>query len=487
MSDRRPRPQQRTNAPRPARLPRSRNAPDRPRRISRAEREARRQKQLYIGIGAAVLVVVLVLLSTFVWTDVVRPRQTLASVNGHTISRQDYWRARGISLIDQVNQYQYLASAVGSGQASQYQSAAQNAQQEFDGLWGSTDVNKPFLHQMIIDQIYLQNAKSMGITITDDDVNQYTLNQFAGQDAPLIAPTTEPTLIPQRAEWATQTAAQAPAGTPAAAGTPAGITGATPAAGTPASDQTGAPVSAAGTPFTSPSPDAAQAQSTAEAGYSQYRSNIFDRAHINESQYHDLVIRPKIARERVNGMLDAQLGQSAPQVHGAHILVATQDLANQIKTELDGGANFGEIARNQSTDQATAPQGGDLGWYSQYDVDPAFWQATSTLQPGQVSAPFQDASGWHVVLVSDTSPDRAFTDPQLTAAKTKVEQAWVNSKLADANVSGDVAPTATVAPGAFTPPVNAPTAAAGTPGTPAAAGTPISENVEPVQPATPAA
>ena len=495
MSDRRSRPQQRSQAPRQARLPRGRNAPDRPRRISRTEREARRQKQLYLGIGAAALVVVLVLLGTFIWTDVVRPRQTLASVNGHHITRQDYWRARSVSLIDQVNQYQYLASAVGSDQASQYQSAAQNAQQELNGLWGSTGVNKQFLHQMIVDQIYVQNAKSMGITITNDDVNQYTLNQFSSQDAPLIAPTTEPTLIPQRADWATQTAeAQAPAGTPVAAGTPAapdGIVAATPVAGTPAPDQTGVPVSAAGTPFTSPSPDAAQAQSTAEAGYQQYRSTIFDRAHINESQYHDLVIRPKIARERVNAVLDAQLGQSAPQVHGAHILVATQDLANQIKSELDGGANFAEIARNQSADQATAPQGGDLGWYSQYDVDPTFWQATSTLQPGQISAPFQDASGWHIVLVSETSADRAFTDPQLSAAKHKVEQAWVDGKLADADVSGDITPTATAVPGTFTPPVNAPTAGAetGTPvaGTPSAAGTPMSENIEPIQPATPAA
>lgn len=497
MSERRPQRQPRPTA-RQARLPRARNAPDRPHRISRAQREAKRQRQLYLGIGAIVALVALILIGTFVWTDVVRPRQVLASVNGTDISRQDYWRARGVSLVDQVDQYSYLAGVVGGDQASQYQSAAANAQTELDGLWGSTNVNDQYLQQMIDDQLYVQYADTLDITVTDEDVDAFVLNRFAPGDAPLLTPTIQPTLVPERASWATQTAVVsggepsptiAPGGTPEVnvaggtpastdTGTPALITGTPPAipvapvgAGTPAPDAgtpAGVPVDAVGTPAVSPTPDAVQARATAESGYALYRDRAFETAHVDEGQYRQWVAIPALSQQRVSAVLEGQLGQSAPQVHGTHILVATQALADQIASQLAAGASFEEIARSQSIDTATAANGGDLGWYSQYDVEDVFWSATSGLAAGERSAPFQTPFGWEIVRVTETSPDRAFTDAQLTAAQGAVTEDWLAARASEAEISGEVNPSPTPAAETFTPPVNAPTGVALPSGTPAA-------------------
>lgn len=517
MAERRPQRPSRSSA-RQARLPRARNASNRPHRLSRAEREARRQKQLYIGIGAVVALVALILAGTFIWTDVVRPRQVLASVNDTDISREDYWHARGVTLVDQVDQYSYLASVVGGDQASQYQSAAANAQNELNGLWGSTDVNEQYLQQMIDDQLYVQYANTLGITITDQDVDAFILNRFAPQDAPILTPTVEPTLVPERASWATQTAAvtggePSPTVSPTDATPAANVTAGTPgvtSGGTPATDAvsepvtpivvgdmstplavsdgaatpSGVPESAVGTPAVSPTPDAAQARSTAEAGYGQYRDRAFSAAKIDEGEYREWVAVPALARQRVTGTLDAQLGQSAPQVHGVHILVATQELANQISAQLNAGADFAEIARSQSIDTATAPNGGDLGWYSQYDVDQTFWTATSSLVAGQTTAPFQTPSGWEIVRVLETSPDRAFTDAQLTNAQSAVADQWLAARSAEANISGEAAPTPTPVSAEFTPPVNAPTGVAILQGSPeagtSASGTPAGTGATPV-------
>ncbi len=497
MSERRPQRQPRPTV-RQARLPRARNAPDRPHRISRAQRERKRQRQLYIGIGAVVALVALILIGTFVWTDVVRPRQVLASVNGTDISRQDYWRARGVSLADQVDQYSYLAGVVGGDQASQYQNAAANAQTELNGLWGSTDVNDQYLQQMIDDQLYVQYADTLDITVTDEDVDGFILNRFAPQDAPLLTPTVEPTLVPERASWATQTAVVSggepsptvvPGGTPEVnvaggtpsstdAGTPVLITGTPPVApigadgaGTPAADAgtpAGAPVDAVGTPAVSPTPDAVQARATAESGYGLYRNRTFETAHVNDDQYRQWVAIPALSQQRVAAVLEGQLGQSAAQVHGAHVLVATQELADQIASQLAAGASFEEIARSQSIDTATAANGGDLGWYSQYDVEDAFWSATSGLAAGRSSAPFQTPFGWEIVRVTETSPDRAFTDAQLTAAQGAVTDDWLAARASEARISGEADPTPTPPAETFTPPVNAPTGVALPPGTPAA-------------------
>lgn len=506
VADRRP---QRPSRPsvRQARLPRARNAASRPHRLSRAEREAKRQRQLYIGIGAVVAIIAAVLVGTYIWTDVVRPRQVLASVNGTDISREDYWHARGVTLVDQVDQYSYLAGVVGGDQASQYQNAAANAQTELSGLWGSTSVNDQYLQQMIDDQLYVQYANTVGVTITDQDVDAFILNRFAPQDAPILAPTVEPTLIPERASWATQTAvvtggAPSPAavpteGTPVinvAAGTPAtliagtpgtdgalsvptavspGATDATPVGPVDSVAPSGVPESAVGSPAVSPTPDAEQARSTAEAGYGTYQDRAFKAAKIDERDYRRWVAMPALARQRVTTALDEQLGQAAPQVHGYHILVATQELANQISAQLNAGADFGEIARSQSVDTATAPNGGDLGWYSQYDVDGAFWSATSGLAAGQTSAPFQTPSGWEIVRVTETSPNRAFTDDQLSNARSAVADQWLAARSGEASVSGEADPTPTPATAEFTPPVNAPTGVALPEGTPLT-GTPVS-------------
>lgn len=504
MSDRRPQRPVRSPQVRPARLPKARNAPDRRRRISRAEREAKRQRQLYIGIGAVVGLIAVILLGTFVWTDVVRPRQVLASVNGTDITRQDYREARGVTLVDQVDQYSYLAGVVGGDQATQYQNAAANAQAELDGVNDTTDVNQQFLQRMIDDQIYVQYADSLGITVTDQDLDTFILNRFAPQDAPLLTPTVEPTLVPERAAWATQTAVitgggetptpDATGGTPVAnvdAATPITTDGtpiagvATPIAesGTPA----GVPESAVGTPAVSPTPDAQQALSTAEAGYDQYQDRAFGPADIDTDAYREWVAMPALARERVGARLTEQLGQSGPQVHGTHILVTTQELADQISQQLTAGAGFEEIARSQSTDTVTAPNGGDLGWYSSYDVSAEIWAQTASLPIGQTTAPFQTPLGWEIVRVLDSSPDRAFTDDQLDNARTTVVDQWVAARAAEADISGAPDPTPTTVPTTFEPPVNAPTGVAAPEGTPVAAtpdiGAPVSE-ATPVTPLT---
>ena len=57
-------------------------------------------------------------------------------------------------------------------------------------------------------------------------------------------------------------------------------------------------------------------------------------------------------------------------------LTAAQALADSLKTLIDNGANFAELARQNSTDQGSAINGGDLGWFRR----------------GQMVKPFEDAA-----------------------------------------------------------------------------------------------
>ncbi len=81
-----------------------------------------------------------------------------------------------------------------------------------------------------------------------------------------------------------------------------------------------------------------------------------------------------------------------------HILVDTEAEALSLKAELDTGASFETLARENSTDTGSGAQGGDLGCFSPGRMVPEFETAAFTTPVGTVSAPVQSQFGYHLVL-----------------------------------------------------------------------------------------
>lgn len=95
------------------------------------------------------------------------------------------------------------------------------------------------------------------------------------------------------------------------------------------------------------------------------------------------------------------------QTRARHILVRTDQITsdeqaqqrlNLVRDRLRNGESFEQLARSHS-DDASAPQGGDLGWVSPGETVPAFEQVMNSLQPGEISEPFRSPFGWHIVEV----------------------------------------------------------------------------------------
>ncbi len=73
--------------------------------------------------------------------------------------------------------------------------------------------------------------------------------------------------------------------------------------------------------------------------------------------------------------------------------------AQELKKQLDGGANFETLARAES-DGPSRQAGGSLGEISRGDVAPAFETIAFTAAPGLVSAPVETAFGYHLIRVN---------------------------------------------------------------------------------------
>jgi peptidyl-prolyl cis-trans isomerase D len=85
---------------------------------------------------------------------------------------------------------------------------------------------------------------------------------------------------------------------------------------------------------------------------------------------------------------------------------AALEEARQIGEELQAGADFAELAREHSRDPASAPQGGDLGWFERGNMAPEFEAAAFALGAGEISEPVLSGYGYHIIKVEEREEER---------------------------------------------------------------------------------
>lgn len=82
-----------------------------------------------------------------------------------------------------------------------------------------------------------------------------------------------------------------------------------------------------------------------------------------------------------------------------HILVDSQDAAEDLKTQIDGGADFAEVAREHSN-CPSGRQGGELGEFGPGQMVPEFDQVVFSAELGKTHGPVQTQFGYHLIEVT---------------------------------------------------------------------------------------
>jgi parvulin-like peptidyl-prolyl isomerase len=109
------------------------------------------------------------------------------------------------------------------------------------------------------------------------------------------------------------------------------------------------------------------------------------------------------------------------RAHAAHILIKdNEQKAEDIYLQLsqDPG-RFEEIAKKESEDP-TAEEGGNLGWFYRKDMVAEFSEAAFALQAGKISTPVKSVFGYHIIMALD--------DPEIPSydeALFRVKQEYV--------------------------------------------------------------
>jgi peptidyl-prolyl cis-trans isomerase C len=114
-----------------------------------------------------------------------------------------------------------------------------------------------------------------------------------------------------------------------------------------------------------------------------------------------------------------------------HILVRSEEEAQDIITQLKKGANFNTLAQKKSIDVRSGKQGGDLGWFSQDVIVPEFFNAVTAMKKGEISqVPVKSDFGFHIIKFEGSRPRKM---PTFDQAKGNIRQ-MVQQERVDALV-----------------------------------------------------
>lgn len=173
-----------------------------------------------------------------------------------------------------------------------------------------------------------------------------------------------------------------------------------------------------------------------------------------QSRIGDLVENASITDAALQAAYEQEYVTEPKQEYKArHILVKSEEEAQGIIKELDGGADFAELAKAKSIGPS-ASKGGDLGWFARDAMVKPFADAVASMESGQYSkTPVQTQFGYHVILSegSRVAPPPTFDSVKETLrgeAQQKVVEDYIDStrKAAKVNILIDMKTPTAVSP-----------------------------------------
>ncbi|TNF01919.1 MAG: molecular chaperone SurA [Gammaproteobacteria bacterium] len=126
------------------------------------------------------------------------------------------------------------------------------------------------------------------------------------------------------------------------------------------------------------------------------------------------------------------------QHHVRHILIKPNEIRTEedtkamlegIRADVMNGADFAELARENSEDIGTALAGGSLGWSVPGQFVPEFEETMNNIGLNDVSEPFRSQFGWHILQVTERRRQDFSEDLRRSQAKNILHQRKFEEEL----------------------------------------------------------
>jgi peptidyl-prolyl cis-trans isomerase C len=158
------------------------------------------------------------------------------------------------------------------------------------------------------------------------------------------------------------------------------------------------------------------------------------------AMYLEGVAMAEITDEDLQAEYDAQFAAADPveEFNASHILVETEEEAQALIDALADGADFAELAAENSIGPS-GPNGGQLGWFTAGMMVPEFETAVFELEAGEVSVPVQTQFGWHVILLNEVREQAPPTLDQVRAELVEgLRRARVDARIEELMAGAEI-------------------------------------------------
>ena len=356
--------------------------------MARQEREERQTRFIIYGSIAIVAVIVILVGIALLDIYILTPNKPVAVVNDEEILSSDYQARVKFERLQLVNQFANTLQLMQSFDDESTLQYFQSSLQQIDFQLTPDIHGQSVLDDMIDDTIIQKQADQLDINVSEAELDEYIANAFGYY----------------------------PSGTP-----------------TPIPTLEGSPTQA------SPSEDIPTPTAYTEDAFQQDYKDAMDgykqSINISEAQFRQIV-RTDILRTKMMDEFSKDTPKEEEQIRASHILVETEEEAQEVKERLADGEDFAELAIELSTDTGSGANGGDLGWFGRGRMVPEFEEAAFSLRIGEISDPVQSDFGWHIIK-KEGQEVRPTDDTTFNQMKQNFFSEWLTNQRIKSTIESD--------------------------------------------------
>ena len=140
--------------------------------------------------------------------------------------------------------------------------------------------------------------------------------------------------------------------------------------------------------------------------YEELRSQVRKEMIIQRVQRGRVGREVDITEQELDGFLatEGAVKELSPELFVRQILVPDQNKADSLMIDINNGADFENLAKENST-SSNAASGGEMGWRNLADLPSLFADALKNKKKGYISPPLKGGSGYFILKLEDKRGD----------------------------------------------------------------------------------
>ncbi|MDY7079834.1 MAG: SurA N-terminal domain-containing protein [Chloroflexota bacterium] len=335
--------------------------------VSRLERERRMERIIKWSVTGITIVVVGVLAYGFIVENVVKARESVATVGDVPITTSEFQARVRFTRMQMRSELQYLfqqqeALDPTDPNVQFYLEYIQNNLRDMQSQLSPENaliIGEQALEQLIQEELVRQEAERQGITVSDEEL-QEAIEQFFGYERNPATPTPAPTST-------------------------------SPLTPTDMLDPTV-------TPFPTPTP-------VTEQEFSQRYDNFLKNlraSDVSEQQYRSWV-KSSLLLEKLQEQMSAEAPTTADQVKLRYLSVDSEERANELSARLNAGEDFQTLADELEEDEEAGGYSYELEWFPksvlERNLSTELANLAFSLEVGEHSQPVLGQDGtWYTII-----------------------------------------------------------------------------------------